>query len=157
MKVLNKKEVADRNQIRHTKTEAQILKQVRHPFLTRMHFVFQNDDKFYMVLNYLPGGELFARLKREGRFSLERTRLYCAEIILGLGHLHKLDIIYRDLKPENVLLDKLGHVCLTDFGLAKVNVSTPASATTFCGTPHYISPEMLRGHGHGKPVDWWAL
>ena len=110
-----------------------------------------------MVLNYLPGGELFYRLKREGRFSVERVRLYTAEIAMGLGHLHGLDMIYRDLKPENILLDEVGHVCLTDFGLSKESVSTPNAARTFCGTPEYLAPEILQGIGHGKAVDWWSL
>jgi len=157
MKVLKKEAVIRRNQVAHTKTETHILKQIRHPFLTRMHFAFQSHGKLYMVLNYLPGGELFYRLKREGRFSVERVRLYGAEIALGLGHLHSLDMIYRDLKPENILLDEVGHICLTDFGLSKESVSTPNAARTFCGTPEYLAPEILQGVGHGKAVDWWSL
>ena len=157
MKVLKKEAVIRRNQVTHTKTETHILKQIRHPFLTRMHFAFQSEGKLYMVLNYLPGGELFYRLKREGRFSVERVRLYAAEIGLGLGHLHSLDMIYRDLKPENILLDEIGHICLTDFGLSKESVATVNAAKTFCGTPEYLAPEILQGVGHGKPVDWWSL
>jgi len=157
MKVLKKEAVIRRNQVAHTKTETHILKQIRHPFLTRMFFAFQNEGKLYMVLNYLPGGELFYRLKREGRFSVERVRLYTAEIALGLGHLHSLDMIYRDLKPENILLDEIGHVCLTDFGLSKEMVTTANAARTFCGTPEYLAPEILQGIGHGKAVDWWSL
>mmetsp|Transcript_620 Transcript_620/g.1671 ORF Transcript_620/g.1671 Transcript_620/m.1671 type:complete len:389 (-) Transcript_620:214-1380(-) len=157
MKVLKKEAVIRRNQVAHTKTETHILRQIRHPFLTRMHFAFQSEGKLYMVLNYLPGGELFYRLKREGRFSVERVRLYTAEIALGLGHLHSMDMIYRDLKPENILLDEVGHVCLTDFGLSKEMVSTPNAARTFCGTPEYLAPEILQGVGHGKAVDWWSL
>ena len=157
MKVLKKEAVIRRNQVTHTKTETHILKQIRHPFLTRMHFAFQSEGKLYMVLNYLPGGELFYRLKREGRFSVERVRLYAAEIGLGLGHLHSLDRIYRDLTPENILLDEVGHICLTDFGLSKESVATVNAAKTFCGTPEYLAPEILQGVGHGKPVDWWSL
>jgi len=157
MKVLKKEAVIRRNQVAHTKTETHILKQIRHPFLTRMFFAFQSEGKLYMVLNYLPGGELFYRLKREGRFSPERVKLYTAEIALGLGHLHSLDIIYRDLKPENILLDEVGHVCLTDFGLSKEMVTTSNAARTFCGTPEYLAPEILQGVGHGKAVDWWSL
>jgi len=157
MKVLKKEAVIRRNQVQHTKTETHILKQIRHPFLTRMFFAFQNEGKLYMVLNYLPGGELFYRLKREGRFSVERVRLYTAEIALGLGHLHSLDMIYRDLKPENILLDEVGHICLTDFGLSKEMVTTANAARTFCGTPEYLAPEILQGIGHGKAVDWWSL
>jgi len=157
MKVLKKEALVRRNQVAHTKTESHILKQIRHPFLTRMHFAFQSEGKLYMVLNYLPGGELFYRLKREGRFSVERVRLYGAEIASGLGHLHSMDMIYRDLKPENILLDEVGHACLTDFGLSKESVSTPNAAKTFCGTPEYLAPEILQGVGHGKGVDWWSF
>jgi serine/threonine protein kinase len=157
MKVLKKEAVIRRNQVAHTKTETHILKQIRHPFLTHMAYAFQSEGKLYMVLNYLPGGELFYQLKREGRFSIERVRLYTAEIGMGLGHLHSLDMIYRDLKPENILLDEVGHVCLTDFGLSKEMISTPNAAHTFCGTPEYIAPEILQGVGHGKAVDWWSL
>jgi len=157
MKVLKKEAVVRRNQVVHTKTERHILKQIRHPFLTRMYFAFQSEGKLYMVLNYLPGGELFYRLKREGRFSVERVRLYGAEIAAGLGHLHSMDMIYRDLKPENILLDEVGHICLTDFGLSKESVATPNAARTFCGTPEYLAPEILQGVGHGKGVDWWSL
>jgi len=157
MKVLKKEAVIRRNQVTHTKTETTILKQIRHPFLTRMYFAFQNEGKLYMVLNYLPGGELFYRLKRETRFSIERVRLYSSEIALGLGHLHSLDMIYHDLKPENLLLDEVGHVCLTDFGLSKEMVTTANAAKTFCGTPEYLAPEILQNVGHGKAVDWWSL
>ena len=157
MKVLKKEAVIRRNQVTHTKTETHILKQIRHPFLTRMHFAFQSEGKLYMVLNYLPGGELFYRLKREGRFSVERVRLYAAEIGLGLGHLHSLDMIYRDLKPENILLDEVGHICLTDFGLSKESVATVNAAKTFCGTPEYLAPEILENKGHGTAVDWWSF
>jgi len=157
MKVLKKEAVIRRNQVAHTKTETHILKQIRHPFLTRMYFAFQSEGKLYMVLNYLPGGELFYRLKREGRFSVERVRLYTAEIALGLGHLHSLDMIYRDLKPENILLDEVGHICLTDFGLSKESVSTPNAARTFCGTPEYLAPEIILNKGHGFGADWWCV
>lgn len=157
MKVLKKEAVIRRNQVQHTKTETHILKQIRHPFLCRMHYAFQSEGKLYMVLSYLPGGELFYRLKREGRFTLDRVRLYSAEIALGLGYLHSQDMIYRDLKPENLLLDEVGHICLTDFGLSKEMVTTANAAKTFCGTPEYLAPEILQNIGHGKAVDWWSL
>lgn len=110
-----------------------------------------------MVLSYCGGGELFYQLKKEGRFPIDRVRLYSAEIILALGHLHSLDIVYRDLKPENILLDTGGHAVLTDFGLSKEAVTGPDSAKTFCGTPEYLAPEILQGIGHGKAVDWWSM
>jgi serum/glucocorticoid-regulated kinase 2 len=157
MKVLKKDALIKRNQVQHTKAERRILRTCDSPFIVRMHFAFQSADKLYLVLDYLPGGELFYHLKRERRFEEERVRLYSAELVLALEHLHVRDIVYRDLKPENVLLDSGGHVCLTDFGLSKEAVATGGRTKTFCGTPEYIAPEILQGLGHGKPVDWWSL
>ena len=121
---------------------------------------FQSEGKLYMVLNYLPGGELFYRLKREGRFSVERVRLYTAEIALGLGHLHSLDMIYRDLKPENLLLsqkDPSGEITLKicDFGLS-VALGQDGTLNEKQGTWAYWAPEMWTGH-YGKQVDMWSL
>jgi serine/threonine protein kinase len=157
MKVLKKDALVKRNQVQHTKAERRILRTCDSPCIVRMHFAFQSADKLYLVLDYLPGGELFFHLKRERRFDEERVRLYAAELVLALEHLHARDIVYRDLKPENVLLDPGGHVCLTDFGLSKEAVATGGRTKTFCGTPEYIAPEILQGLGHGKPVDWWSL
>ena len=149
MKV-KKEAVIRRNQVA-TKTETHILKQIRHPF-SRGCTSRSSRRKLYMVLNYLPGGELFYRLKREGRFSVERVRLYAAEIGLGLGHLHSLDMIYRDLKPENILLDEVGHICLTDFGLSKESVATVNAAKTFCGTPMPARPRSSRASATASPA-----
>jgi serine/threonine protein kinase len=113
-----------------------------------------------MVLEYMPGGELFYWLNKEKRFSEPRARLYTAEITLALEALHAANIVYRDLKPENIMLDAEGHIKLTDFGLAKGNITGPGAeggTKTFCGTPEYLAPEILESTGHGKAVDWWAL
>jgi serum/glucocorticoid-regulated kinase 2 len=113
-----------------------------------------------MVLEYMPGGELFYWLKKDKKFSEVRARLYTAEITLALEALHAANIVYRDLKPENILLDAEGHIKLTDFGLAKDNITGPGAeggTKTFCGTPEYLAPEILENTGHGKAVDWWAL
>jgi serine/threonine protein kinase len=113
-----------------------------------------------MVLDYMSGGELFFWLKKEKRFSENRCRLYTAEIVVALDAMHSVNIIYRDLKPENILLDSHGHIRLTDFGLAKDNITGPGAeggTKTFCGTPEYLAPEILENKGHGKAVDWWSL
>lgn len=109
-----------------------------------------------MIMDYVNGGELFFHLKKEGKFSEERVRLYAAEISSALMHLHSHGIIYRDLKPENILIDKDGHIVITDFGLSK-EVPKDDSTHTFCGTPEYLAPEVLKGQGHSYPVDWWSL
>eukprot|EP00033_Pygsuia_biforma_P001612 GCRY01001814.1.p1 GENE.GCRY01001814.1~~GCRY01001814.1.p1 ORF type:complete len:368 (-),score=36.94 GCRY01001814.1:608-1711(-) len=157
MKVLKKEQLIARNQVQHTKAERCILQAIKHPFIVGLEYAFQTGDKLYMVMDYINGGELFFHLKKEGRFSEERVRFYVAEITLALGHLHKNGIIYRDLKPENILLDNNGHVVLTDFGLSKDLQSMDGNTHTFCGTPEYLAPEVLKATGHGKAVDWWSL
>jgi len=108
------------------------------------------------MLNYINGGELFFHLKKEGRFQENRVRFYAAEIVCALSHLHSLGIIYRDLKPENILLNSEGHITITDFGLSK-QIKIDEGTHTFCGTPEYLAPEVLKGQGHGIAVDWWSL
>jgi serine/threonine protein kinase len=108
-------------------------------------------------MDYCNGGELFYHLKQAGRFPEPQARLYAGEICSALHHLHMLKIIYRDLKPENVLLDSEGHVRITDFGLAKDAMELGDKTNTFCGTPYYLAPEVIKGKGHGRGVDWWSL
>jgi serum/glucocorticoid-regulated kinase 2 len=124
----------------------------------KLHYAFQSPDKLYLVLDYCPGGELFFHLSRFRRFPERVARFYAAELLLALGHLHKRGIIYRDLKPENVLLDADGHVKLGDFGLAKAGIKHACEgATSMCGTPEYMAPEVLAQQGHGFCVDYWGL
>jgi RAC serine/threonine-protein kinase len=158
LKVLRKDFVVRRNQVEHTKTERSVLGYVDHPFIVGMKMAFQSKDKLYFVLDYCPGGELFYHLGRLGRFPEHQARFYAAEIVLAISYVHQLDIIYRDLKPENVLLDDQGHVRLTDFGLSKEGISGSSSgANSFCGTPEYLAPEIVDRRGHGRAVDWWSL
>jgi len=109
-----------------------------------------------MILDYINGGELFYHLKKEGRFPENRVKFYAAEIVCAMAHLHSLQIVYRDLKPENILIDMDGHICITDFGLSK-EINPEEGTHTFCGTPEYLAPEVLKGQGHGTAVDWWSL
>jgi serine/threonine protein kinase len=158
LKVLRKDNIVKRNQVEHTKTERSVLGYVQHPFIVGMNMAFQSKDKLYFVLDYCAGGELFFHLGKEGRFPEPRARFYASEIVLALSYVHSLDIIYRDLKPENVLLDAQGHIRLTDFGLSKEGISNSSSgANSFCGTPEYLAPEILNRQGHGRAVDWWSL
>jgi len=160
MKTMRKATLLKRDQIAHAHTERYILQNLHCPFLTRLVYAFQTPDKLYMCLEYLPGGELFFWLKKERRFSEERVRLYTAELTLALEAMHEADIVYRDIKPENILLDVQGHIRVTDFGLAKGSITgagMDGGTATFCGTPEYLAPEMLENKGHGKAVDWWAL
>ena len=119
---------------------------------------FQTQDRLCFVLDYCSGGELFHRLISVGSCSEDHARFYVAEIILALEYLHSLHIVYRDLKPENVMFDESGNIRITDFGCSKQGVtSSTKGATTFCGTPEYLAPELLLKREYGLAVDWWAL
>jgi len=162
MKVLTKGAVVKRKQVEHTKTERRVLETVghlhNHPYISEMHFAFQTDSKLYLVLHYCAGGELFHHLQRMKRIPERWARLYAAELVLALSHLHSHGVAYRDLKPENVLLDEGGHIKICDFGLSKDGVVEPtAGASSLCGTPEYLAPEVLDRRGHGTCVDWWGL
>eukprot|EP01137_Pigoraptor_chileana_P006815 Opistho-2@51572 len=158
IKVLSKKAIKQRNEVRHIMAERNVLKQnVKHPFLVGLHYSFQTSEKLYFVLDYVNGGELFFHLQREKRFAEPRARFYAAEITSAIEYLHRVDIVYRDLKPENILLDSDGHVVLTDFGLCKEGIQPGGTTSTFCGTPEYLAPEVLRKQQYGRPVDWWCL
>ena len=158
MKILRKTHLVKRRQIERTRTERKVLSVVNHPFIMKLHYAFQTPDKLYLVLDYCPGGELFFHLSRFRRFPERVARFYAAELLLAIGHLHKRGIIYRDLKPENVLLDADGNVKLGDMGLAKIGIRDACEgATSMCGTPEYMAPEVLQQHGHGFCVDYWGL
>jgi RAC serine/threonine-protein kinase len=158
LKVLKKDNIIKRNQVEHTKTERSVLGYVKHPFIVGLNMAFQSKDKLYFVLDYCAGGELFFHLGKVGKFTEPRAMFYAAEITLAIAYVHNMDIVYRDLKPENVLLDSRGHVRLTDFGLSKEGISNSSSgANSFCGTPEYLAPEILNRQGHGRAVDWWSL
>jgi len=157
MKVLNKKTIIERSEVEHTKTEKDLLQRLVHPFLVNLYFSFQSTDKIYFVMDFVNGGELYSHLQREKKFPEPRVRFYCAEIVLGLEYLHSSGVLYRDLKPENLLLRDDGHICMTDFGISKQGLGDNDRTTTFCGTPEYLAPEVLQGAPYGKAVDWWAF
>jgi len=158
MKVLSKKNVVDRGELEHTISERNILMNINHPFIMKLHYSFQSPDKLYLVMDFVNGGELFYHLQQTRRFPMDRALFYTAEITLGLEYLHLNGIIYRDLKPENLLLDADGHIKITDFGLSKEGLfDSYASTTTFCGTPEYLAPEVIEGRTYTKSVDWWSL
>jgi len=121
----------------------------------KLHYPFQTTDKLYFVMDFAVGGELFFHLRKEGRFSEDRARFYASEVLLGIEYLHTNGIIYRDLKPENLLLDGSGHILVTDFGLAKY--LNQEKTRSFVGTPEYVAPEVLSGEPYDIAVDWWSL
>ncbi|NXF17109.1 KS6A5 kinase, partial [Rhodinocichla rosea] len=162
MKVLKKATIVQKAKTtEHTRTERQVLEHIRQsPFLVTLHYAFQTDTKLHLILDYINGGELFTHLSHRERFSENEVQIYIGEIVLALEHLHKLGIIYRDIKLENILLDSDGHVVLTDFGLSKEFLTDENErAYSFCGTIEYMAPDIVRGGdtGHDKAVDWWSV
>jgi serine/threonine protein kinase len=157
MKILHKRKIMGQNLVRYARTERDVLSYFDHPFIVSIKYAFQTPEKLYMILEYCPGGDLGSVLKREKKLPEDRAKLYLTEIILALEALHKKDIIFRDLKPDNVVLDAEGHAMLTDFGLSKEGVNNNSSAKSFCGSVAYLAPEVLRRQGHGKSVDWYLV
>ncbi|KEG09738.1 rac serine-threonine kinase [Trypanosoma grayi] len=157
MKILDKQQVVQHKMVSHTNAEKLILSEIAHPFVVKMHYAFQTRRHLILVLEFLCGGELFFHLQRCKRFSEQRARFYAAEIGMAVDYIHSRNVLYRDLKPENLVLDRDGHVVLTDFGLAKRELADDARTHTFCGTPEYMAPELVQKSGHTTAVDWWSL
>ncbi|KAL7931091.1 kinase-like domain-containing protein [Trichoderma chlorosporum] len=163
LKILKKTEVIKLKQIDHVRNERAILADVAgYPFITNLLGSFSDNESLYMLLDYVPGGELFSYLRKYRRFEEQVARFYAAEIVLVLEYLHERQggVAYRDLKPENLLLDQDGHIKLVDFGFAKrlgYKDDRPVETYTLCGTPEYLAPEVIHNKGHTTAVDWWAL
>ncbi|ORE05185.1 kinase-like protein [Rhizopus microsporus var. microsporus] len=154
IKALDKYDVVRLKQVEHINNEPTILREVAHPFVVTLWDAFQDDTHLFMVMDYVPGGELFSILRKQKKFDEQTAKFYAAEVVLALAYLHEKDIVYRDLKPENILVDDRGHVKLTDFGFAKRIEDT---TWTVCGTPDYLAPEIIISKGYTKAVDWWGL
>lgn len=156
LKAVKKEQLVSSNQTRTIVEEKTILQKVSHPFIVDLKFAFQTASKFYVGLEYLPGGDLFGLIQRRGRIPIEDVRIYAGEIALALEHLHSHGIVYRDLKPENVLIAADGHLKLTDFGLSK-DITQEGTTRTFCGTGEFIAPEIIIGRPYGFSADWWSF
>ena len=179
IKVLKKQQVVRMKQVEHTNDERRMLGLVKHAFLITLWGTFQDSKNLYMVMDFVEGGELFSLLRksqvgdisyfvhyhayysyfehsssrRTQRFPNPVAKFYAAEVTLALEYLHSMNIIYRDLKPENLLLDRHGHLKITDFGFAK---EVPDQTWTLCGTPDYLAPEVVASKGYTKAVDWYV-
>lgn len=180
VKVLKKAQVVKMKQVEHTNDERKMLQKVKHAFLVTLWGTFQDSKNLYMVMDFVEGGELFSLLRKsqvsridyysyyhqsysldeyldslnEKRFPNPVAKFYAAEVTLALDYLHSRHIIYRDLKPENLLLDRHGHLKITDFGFAK---EVPDITWTLCGTPDYLAPEVVSSKGYNKSVDWYVF
>jgi|UniRef100_A0A2N9E693 p70 ribosomal S6 kinase len=155
MKVMRKETIIKKNHVDYMRAERDILTKVVHPFIVQLRYSFQTKSKLYLILDFINGGHLFFHLYRQGIFSEDQARVYTAEIVSAVSHLHKRGIVHRDLKPENILMDADGHVMLTDFGLAK-EIDESSRSNSMCGTTEYMAPEILLSKGHNKDADWWS-
>ncbi|XP_020590064.1 serine/threonine-protein kinase AtPK2/AtPK19-like [Phalaenopsis equestris] len=156
MKVMRKDKIIEKNHAAYMKAERDILTKIDHPFIVRLRYSFQTKYRLYLVLDFVNGGHLFFQLYHEGLFREDLARIYAAEIVSAVSHLHANGIMHRDLKPENILMDADGHVLLTDFGLAKEFNGNDRS-NSLCGTVEYMAPEIITGKGHDKAADWWSV
>ncbi|KAI3454572.1 hypothetical protein Pfo_011235 [Paulownia fortunei] len=156
MKVMRKDTIIKNNHVDYMRAERDILTKVVHPFIVQLQYSFQTKSKLYLILDFINGGHLFYHLYRQGIFSEDQARVYTAEIVSAVSHLHKSGIVHRDLKPENILMDADGHVMLTDFGLAK-EIDESSRSNSMCGTTEYMAPEILQSKGHNKNADWWSI
>ena len=154
IKIFKKTDVIRTQQIEHILSEKSVLSRIDHPFIVKLVTSLQDTINLYLVMELVIGGEIFTHLRNSGRFSNETTRNYVAQVTLGLSYLHEQDIIYRDLKPENLILDEKGYIKMVDFGFSK---EVKDRTWTLCGTPEYLAPEVIQSRGHGKAADWWSL
>eukprot|EP00296_Roombia_truncata_P007658 JP446106.1.p1 GENE.JP446106.1~~JP446106.1.p1 ORF type:complete len:503 (-),score=136.94 JP446106.1:90-1598(-) len=157
MKVMHKAKLIKQKLVNQILDENNILRIIEHPYVVGLQFAFQTETEVYLVMDYINGGDMFGQMQKHRRFQPDAVRLYVAEMVLAFEHIHKQGIVYRDLKPENVLMDRDGHLRLTDFGLSKMKMDYTDKTHTFCGSKEYLAPEILRKKGYGMPVDWWSL
>ncbi|OQR96926.1 protein kinase [Achlya hypogyna] len=158
LKAYNKQAIVQKNQAQYIHTEKAALQACSdHPFIVSLYYAFQSQDRLFLVMEYCGGGDLLSTLTRRKAFTEPEAAFYIGQIVLALSHLHSKGIVFRDLKPENVVLDLDGNALLTDFGISKEGVADHSSANTFCGSPMYLAPEMLSRSGHGFALDWYSV
>ena len=161
LKKLRKNDIIRLRQVEHTNNECRLLSSISNgfnvPFIVGLRGKFQDNNCLYLVLDYVPGGELFSLLRKLRTLPVFVAQFYAAQVAYALACLHDHGIIYRDLKPENLLLNKSGYLRMADFGFAKELSSDNPITWTFCGTPEYLAPEIIASNGYGPAVDWWAL
>ncbi|KAJ1827154.1 Serine/threonine kinase [Coemansia sp. RSA 2599] len=160
IKVLKKEFIVENDEFESTRSEKRVLliaNKERHPFLIGLHSCFQTSNHIFFVMEYISGGDLMMHVQKLGTFGERRAKFFACEVLLGLAYFHKAGIIYRDLKLDNILLDKDGHVKIADYGLCKENMGYGQTTITFCGTPEFMAPEIVLEQRYGRAVDWWAF
>lgn len=157
MKSLSKPQLQKHKQLKYAISECKIMKQLDHPFIVPLHYAFQTPKYLYLILELCSNGDLFGFIEKKGKLEESVSRFYLAEVILALEYMHSLDIIYRDLKPANVLIDRFGHAKLADFGLAKQQMEPGNLAMTMAGSPAYLPPEIVMKKGASKASDIYGL
>lgn len=157
LKVLDKEKIFKLHMEKYAFTERNILMKLESPFVVKLHYAFQTCEKLVLVMDFCSKGDFGMLLHREKTLTEAKARFYTSEIILGLETLHKNNIIFRDLKPDNILIDESNHIKLTDFGLSKENIDSKSQARSFCGSPLYLAPEMLTRSGHSQSIDWYVV
>ena len=171
VKKIKKELLAKKNQIIHVRNEQLFMSKVKSPWIVELHASFQEDDFLYLIMEFLPGGDFMNLLIEKDKLTEDEARFYIAELILAVESIHKLDCIHRDIKPDNILIDKDGHIKLSDFGLAKVSDNlnsikdenfNPKKMThkklySCVGTAYYVAPEVLIKKGYSQEIDWWSV
>ncbi|KAJ1569380.1 Serine/threonine kinase, partial [Nowakowskiella sp. JEL0078] len=159
IKVLKKEFIIENDEVESTKSEKRVFltaNHERHPFLVNLHSCFQTESRIYFVMEYVSGGDLMWHIQQQ-QFSERRAKFYACEVLLALEYFHKNNIVYRDLKLDNIMLSIEGHIKVADYGLCKENMGLGATTTTFCGTPEFMAPEILLETPYTRTVDWWAF
>ena len=154
IKILKKAEIIKSTQTEHIFNELNIMPYLDHLFILKFVSFFQDVNYLYLAYEFLPGGDLFTKLKSDNKFTLEKSQFYIGQVIIALEYFHNHNIIYRNLKPENILINKNGYIKITDFELVK---KIEDRTYTLCGTPGYMAPEIILNTGYSMGVDWWAV
>ncbi|CAO3571667.1 unnamed protein product [Mortierella alpina] len=160
IKVLKKESIVKQDEIESARSEKriyQVANKERHPFLTTLHSCFQTDTRLYFVMEYVRGGDLMMHIQKDKRFGEHRAKFYGCEVLLALQYFHQNNIVYRDLKLDNILLTVDGHIKIADYGLCKESMPFGATTRTICGTPEFMAPEILEEQPYDRAVDWWAF
>jgi len=159
IKMLKKQYIVEKDEVHSMMSEKSVfltVSSINHPFLVNLHSCFSSSSRIYFVMEYAQGGDLIYHV-RQNNFTHTRAKFYLCEVLLALEYLHKKNIIYRDLKLDNILLTVEGHIKITDYGLCKENMDVSTTTNTFCGTPEFMAPELLKGHPYTRAVDWWTF